>query len=332
MPANSQGGCSACAECDTAGQLFSQNLDSDASSIMGGREAVTNDSTGGGEQPLDLNQALLNASVAACRKQMLAFAKTMRDLFLKSGVASGIINDAIRQAFEEYKELKELGPEQFAAVSKALYLYGQPHGLITDPLGMILTEHALRRGKPRLLHPHNSPREKVALESFAKGAIPWPVVRYLLIGLRGSMEYRDPFDSSPLFFGPLNERLLTLRREAEALVARHTVRFSDGRVAVDWATLYETQPCHALAAELTTFVLEGLEILGASRLQNLLENLRNRDLQAQNPRALKRSVTEEDAAQLIDGLRAARKRLAAGDAANAAPRKARHQAERRSAE
>ena len=293
---------------------------------------MTNDSSGGEDTPLDLNQALLDASVAACRKQMLAFAKTMRDLFLKNGVASNIINDAIRQAFEEYKELKELGPEKFAAVSKALYLYGQPHGLITDPLGMILTEHALRRGKPRLLHPHDSPREKAAQDSFTKGAIPWAVVRYLLIGLRGSVEYRDPFDASPLFFGPLNERLLALKREAETLVARYTVRFSDGRVAVDWGMLYETPPCLALAAELTTFVLEGLETLGASRLQNLLENLRNRDLQSQNPLALKRPVKEEDAAQIIDGLRAARKRLAAGDAPNATPRKARHQAEGRSAE
>ncbi len=282
---------------------------------------MTNEKKGGQENLLDLNQALLESSVAACRKQMLAFAKTMRDHFMKKGVAPGLINDAIRQAFDEYKELKEIGPEQFSAVSKALYLYGQPHGLIADPLGMILTEHGLRRGATRLLHPRGSAREKAACETFTRGAVPWPLVRYLLIGVRGSVDYRDPFDSSPLFFGPMNEKLNALRRQTESLVAGHTVTFTDGRRAVDWEVLYEAPACRALAADLVAFVLEGLDVLGPSRLQNFLENLRNRDLQSGNPEALKRAVTEEDAAQIIDGLRSARKRLAQDGAGQQRPRR-----------
>lgn len=285
---------------------------------------MADDTQKGQNDRVDLNKILMESSVAACRKQMLAFAKTMRDIFLKKGVAAGLINEGIRQAFDEYKELKELGPEQFGSVEKALYLYGQPHGLITDPIGMVLTEFAFRRTNPQLLHPHGSPREKIASEAFTKGVIPWPVVRYLLIGVRGSVDYRDPFDSSPLFFGPMNERLLALRRETEALVAVHTVCFADGKCAVDWEELYETDEGKRLGSEIISFVLEGMEVLGASRLQNILENLRNRDMQTGNPSSLKRPVTEEDAAQIIDGFRTARKKLAAA-APRPAARKVKHQ-------
>lgn len=271
---------------------------------------MADDSKSGQDNLIDLNKILMESSVAACRKQMLAFAKTMRDLFLKKGVSTGLINDAIRQAFDQYKELKEIGPEQFASVDKALYLYGQPHGLITDPVGMLLTEFALRRSKPQLLHPHDSPREKQAQETFTKGAIPWPIVRYLLIGVRGSIDYRDPFDSSPLFFGPMNERMNTLRQRADALVKEHTVSFTDGRRSVDWDTLYASPAGVALASELISFVLEGMEVLGPSRLQNILENLRNKDMQSRNSQALTRVVTEQDAAQIIDGFKSAHKILA----------------------
>ncbi|EPR37038.1 hypothetical protein dsx2_0981 [Desulfovibrio sp. X2] len=258
----------------------------------------------------DLERLLMETTRAACRQQMLSFAKIMRDLLLAKKVPPAVLNAAIREAFDEYKDLGGLPEEAFSALLREIYLYGQPEGLADDPLGMILAEHGLRSGGThRLLHPAGSPKDKAAREAYVKGAVPWPLVRYLLIGVRGTVPHFDPFDSTPLLFGPHNEQLIGLADRAREMADAHRVRFADGRTVVDWQTLYARPECLVLAREFIAFVLKGLDVLGPQRLQNILENLRHRDIQAGNEDALRRQIPEDDAAQLVRGLKTALTRL-----------------------
>ncbi|MEF2145944.1 MAG: hypothetical protein V3573_10895 [Desulfovibrionaceae bacterium] len=261
----------------------------------------------------DVSKLIYDLALNACRKQVLVFSKELKTKMLEIGMEREAINNVIGTAFKGYSTMETFKAESSSALLSILEAYLRPSNRGRDPLGRLLVEYGIIRPyRKQVLFPDGSSQDEAARKQFVKGVVARPVLRYLLVAVRGSIPGLDDFFAKPVFFSEHNEAMRERKSDLESLIEEFTSHYNYGKTSADWHALYADERSMRLGYELLTDVLDNIRTLGPERVLKILNNIQNSDKSESERTAMHRLFHVNDVKQILAAFTRGQAMLAAG--------------------
>lgn len=247
-----------------------------------------------------ISELVYQKSMAACRNQVLIFARMIKNKLIENGIGKQVAAESVKQGFEGYLNLSTFKQECLNGVNEVLNIYLQPNNRGRDVLGRLMTEYCfVRRPSGQVLFPDESEKDDESRVEYMPGVLPRPLLKYFLVSVRGSIEGVDGFRFMPMLFG-FDDPLMEERHQtAFKLLESFRTMHDGGKRVTDWNGMYQHQVSKQLTRHLAAEVLKKVHDLGRQRLLNILNNIQYKDESVSEEPALKRVVVAGDVDLII---------------------------------